>query len=166
MDVLADLRIALRGLMRSKGFAAAGALTLALGIAATTTIFSVVYGVLLRPLPYRDAGRVIVIQGEKEFSTGPRVMNYSPSELEDFAGATQAFSSIAISGAVSFTLRTDAGVEPISGATVSRDFFQTLGTAPHTRAATRGSGHAGGRNQRAVVARALCRRRGCARTDR
>jgi putative ABC transport system permease protein len=130
MDLLADVRIALRGLIRSKGFAAAGALTLGLGIAATTTIFSVVYGVLLRPLPYANADRVVVIQGEKEFSTGPRIMNYSPSELEDFAGATQVFSSIAISGAVSFTLRTDAGVEPISGATVSRDFFPTLATAP------------------------------------
>jgi putative ABC transport system permease protein len=43
--------------VRSKGFAIAGAITLALGIAATTTIFSVVYGVLLRPLPYRDADR-------------------------------------------------------------------------------------------------------------
>lgn len=125
-----DLRIAFRSLFRNKGFGLATSLTLALGIAATTTIFSVVYGVLLRPLPYRDAQRVVVIQGEKDFSTGPRIMNYSPSELEDFAGATRTFSSIAISGAVSFTIRSDAGVEPISGATVSRDFFQTLGTAP------------------------------------
>ena len=125
-----DLRIALRSLIRNKGFAVASSLTLALGIAATTTIFSVVYGVVLRPLPYRDAHRVVVIQGEKDFSTGPRIMNYSPSELEDFAGATRTFSSIAISGAVSFTIRSDAGVEPISGATVSREFFQTLGTAP------------------------------------
>jgi putative ABC transport system permease protein len=130
MNGLADFRIALRALGRSKGFAFSAALTLALGIAATTTIFSVVYGVLLRPLPYADAERVVVIQGEKEFSTGPRLMNYSPSELEDFAGATQAFSSLAIAGAVSFTIRTDAGVEPISGATVSRDFFATLGTPP------------------------------------
>ena len=130
MDLISDVRTAVRGLLRSKGFALSAALTLALGIAATTTIFSVVYGVLLRPLPYHDAGRVVVIQGEKDFSTGPRIMNYSPSELEDFTGATRAFSSIAISGAVSFTLRTDAGIEPISGATVSRGFFQTLGTSP------------------------------------
>jgi len=130
MNAFADFRVAIRGLKRSKGFAAAGALTLALGVAATTTIFSVVYGVLLRPLPYTDARRIVVIQGEKQFSTGPRIMNYSPSELEAFAGATRGFSSVAIAGATSFTIRTDAGVEPISGATVSRDFFQTLGTAP------------------------------------
>jgi putative ABC transport system permease protein len=125
-----DLRISVRGLSRSKGFAVAGALTLGLGIAATTTIFSVVYGVLLRPLPYRDAEQLVVIQGEKDFSTGPRLMNYSPSEFEDFSQATSAFSSIALAGATSFTLRTDAGVEPISGATVSADFFRTLGTSP------------------------------------
>ena len=71
MDVFADFRVAARGLLRSKGFAFAAAITLALGIAATTTIFSVVYGVLLRPLPYRDADRLVVIQGEKDFSTGP-----------------------------------------------------------------------------------------------
>jgi putative ABC transport system permease protein len=130
MNGLADFRIALRSLLRSKGFALSAALTLALGIAATTTIFSVVYGVLLRPLPYADANRIVLIQGEKQFSTGPRIMNYSPSELEDFAGATRGFSSIAMSGVVSFTIRTDAGVEPLSGATVSRDFFPTLGTAP------------------------------------
>ncbi len=128
--VPADLRIAIRGLARSKGFAAAATLTLSLGIAATTTIFSVVYGVLLRPLPYRDASSIVVIQGEKDFSTGPRMMNYSPSELEDFAGATRAFSSVAISGGAAFTIRTDAGIEPLSGATVSRDFFRTLDTAP------------------------------------
>jgi len=80
--MLADVRIAVRGLSRSKGFAFASALTLALGIAATTTIFSVVYGVLLRPLPYRDADRLVVIQGEKDFSTGPRMMTYSPAELD------------------------------------------------------------------------------------
>ena len=57
-----DLSIALRSLIRNQGFALASSLTLALGIAATTTIFSVVYGVLLRPLAYADADRVVVIQ--------------------------------------------------------------------------------------------------------
>src|SRR5436190_17679483 len=124
---MADFRVAARGLMRSKGFAFAGAITLALGIAATTTIFSVVYGVLLRPLPYRDADRLVVIQGEKDFSTGPRLMNYSPAELEDFSAAATAFASIAISNTSSLTYRFDSGIEPIGGATVSGQFFETLG---------------------------------------
>src|SRR5688500_19975415 len=119
MDVLVDFKVAARGLWRSKGFAAAGAITLALGIAATTTIFSVVYGVLLRPLPYRDADRLVVIQGEKDFSTGPRMMNYSAPELEDFTSATRAFSALAMTAATGFTMRDVEGAEAISCATVS-----------------------------------------------
>jgi putative ABC transport system permease protein len=130
MDLFADFRVAARGLWRSKGFALAGAITLALGIAATTTIFSVVYGVLLRPLPYRDADRLVIIQGEKDFSTGPRLMNYSAPELEEFTAAARAFESLSLTAATAFTVRSDAGNEPISGATVSGMFFDTMGTAP------------------------------------
>ena len=130
MEFAADFRVAARGLMRSKGFAIAGVITLALGIAATTTIFSVVYGVLLRPLPYRDADRLVVIQGEKDFSTGPRLMNYSAPEMEEFIAATRVFTSIAMTAATGFTLRDDGGAEAISGATVSGTFFDTIGTTP------------------------------------
>lgn len=129
MELLSDFRIAVRGLLRSKGFAVASALTLALGIGATTTIFSVVYGVLLRPLPYRDADRLVVIQGEKDFSTGPRIMNYSPLELEEFVAATRVFSSIAMTHTSGLTYRNGDGVEPLSGATVSGTFFETMGVA-------------------------------------
>jgi putative ABC transport system permease protein len=130
MEWFADIRVAARGLLRSKGFAIASVVTLALGIGATTTIFSVVYGVLLRPLPYRDAGRLVAIQGEKDFSTGTRLMNYSSAELEDFAGAVRALSSIAIADARGFTLRGSDGPEPVAGSTVSGTFFDTLGTPP------------------------------------
>ena len=57
--ILQDLRQALRGLARNKGFTAAALVSLALGIGANTALFSVVYGVLLRPLPYRDSGRIV-----------------------------------------------------------------------------------------------------------
>src|SRR5688572_14288003 len=62
-----DLRPGARRLRRSPGFAAAAILTFALGIAATTSLFSVVYGVLLRPLPYRDGERLGLIQAEQTF---------------------------------------------------------------------------------------------------
>ena len=121
MDFLADFRVAVRGLLRSKGFSIASASTLALGIGATTTIFSVVYGVLLRPLPYPGADRIVVIQGEKEFATGPIAMNYSPIELEEFAGGATAFSSIAITGTNGFTLRgSDHFPTPLAAARVER----------------------------------------------
>jgi putative ABC transport system permease protein len=130
MDALADFRIAARGLFRSKGFAVASALTLALGIAATTTIFSVVYGVLLRPLPYRDVDRLVIIEGEKAYSTGPRIMNFSGPELEPFASGVSTFSSVAISRYSGLTLRNESGARPVPLATVSGAFFSTLGVNP------------------------------------
>lgn len=122
--------MAVRSLRRSKGFAAAAILTLALGIAVTTTIFSVVYGVLLRPLPYADAGRLVVIQGEKAYSTGPRIMNFSGPELEPFAANVRAFSAVALTSLHALTFKGSAGVESLSAATVSDRFFATLGVAP------------------------------------
>jgi len=59
-----DVRYALTTMRRNKAFAAAGLLTLALGIGATTAVFSVVYGVLLRPLPYPAADRLIRVWEE------------------------------------------------------------------------------------------------------
>jgi putative ABC transport system permease protein len=57
--MLQDIRLALRTFSRQRGFATAALLTLALGIGATTAIFSVVYGVLLRPLPFPDPDRLV-----------------------------------------------------------------------------------------------------------
>ena len=63
-SLLRDFRIAIRGLTRNPGFTAAAVITLALGIGATTSVFSVVYGVLLRPLPFPGADRFVeIVQG-------------------------------------------------------------------------------------------------------
>ena len=60
-SLLRDFRIAVRGLIRNPGFSAVAIITLALGIGATTAVFSVVYGVLLRPLPFPRADRLVQI---------------------------------------------------------------------------------------------------------
>src|SRR5438093_6979856 len=72
MDTLRqDVRYALVMMRRNKGFTTAGLLTLALGIGATTAVFSIVYGVLLRPLPYRDADRLVRLSEEHPGANSP-----------------------------------------------------------------------------------------------
>src|SRR6202161_455100 len=87
-----DLRYGWRTLLKSPGFAAAALFTLALGIGANTAIFSVVYGVLLQPLPFRDASRLILLN-----ETTPKVGDVSVSYLnfQDWRAQSRTFSGMA-----------------------------------------------------------------------
>src|SRR5437867_6536776 len=123
-----NLKFAFRQLLKNPGFTVVAVLTLALGIGANTAIFSVVYGVLLRPLPYKDAAALVLIQAQKAFPNGFRACcSVSAPELPDWIEHSHAFESIAIYGANSYALTTDNGTEEISGSAVSDQFFQTVG---------------------------------------
>ena len=84
-----DLRYAARTLLRRPAFALVAILTLALGIGANTAIFSVVNGVLLKPLPYRDPDRLVKILGQ-----GVRGTNLSVPDFADFARLSDAFETM------------------------------------------------------------------------
>jgi putative ABC transport system permease protein len=129
--LLQDMRYGLRMLRKSPGFTVVALLTLALGIGANTAIFSVVYGVLLRPLPYQDPSRLIVLH-----ETTPRVgtVSVSYANFLDWRAQSRAFSKMAAVSSVAFNL---AGLgsgldqpENISGAAVSSDFLPMLGVRP------------------------------------
>jgi len=126
MDALShDLRFALRSFRRSPGFSAVAVLTLALGIGATTAIFSVVYSVLLRPLPYPDADRIVrVWQLDKD---GNR-MDVSDPNFADWQADNRTLAALAqVQGPAPTSV--SGVVEPVRVpvAVVSRDFFRVLG---------------------------------------
>ena len=88
-----DLRYGVRTLRRNPGFAAIAVLTLALGIGANTAIFSVVYAVLLKPLPYTDSEQLFTVfqQGTKD---AKNKNGFSFANMRDFAQQTDVFSSL------------------------------------------------------------------------
>jgi putative ABC transport system permease protein len=128
-SLLQDLRYGLRALRKSPGFTAIAVLTLALGMGANTAIFSFVYGVLLAPLPYHDASRLVVLN-----ETTPRVGNVSVSYLNflDWRAQSSSFSQMAYVEKMGFNLA-GAGVsqpENISGDSVSPNFLSMIGVRP------------------------------------
>jgi len=122
-----DVRYALRTLRQTPGFSAIAILTLALGIGANTAIFSVVYGVLLHPLPYKDPSRLIVLR-----ETTPRVGNVSVSypNFLDWREQAKTFSAMAAVHSVEFNLSGIDQPENIEGQAVSSSYLTMLGVRP------------------------------------
>jgi putative ABC transport system permease protein len=125
-----DLRYALRGLARRPGFTAIAVVTLSLGIGATTAIFSVVQAVLLRPLDYPRADRLLKIRGfDKEDGA---IGNLSPADFLDFQRDAKTIAEAGANGFVGlFTISGGLGEpERVGGVNVTSGFFPTLGVQP------------------------------------
>ena len=122
-----DVRYALRGLVKSPGFSAVAILTLALGIGANTAIFSVVHGVLLKPLPYREPGRLVAI-GEGRRDGPPNALNStSPGSFFDVERAMKTFTSIGAYTGDQMTLTGRGEPESMAGIGVVGGLFEVLG---------------------------------------
>jgi putative ABC transport system permease protein len=126
---LQDARYAVRALWSSKPFAAVGILCLGFGIGLNTTIFSIIDGVLLKPYPYSDPDRILVL-GEQNQRAGDE-SGLSYLDMRDWKEATSTFTTIAASRTSAMTV-SDSGGEPerYLGAAVSWDLFPLLGTPP------------------------------------
>jgi putative ABC transport system permease protein len=122
-----DLLYAARTLRKSPSFTFVAVLTLALGIGANTAIFSVVYGVLLQPLPYGDSASLILLN-----ETTPRVGTVSVSypNFLDWRAETSQFSQMAAVSGVGFNLAGINQPEVIRGQAVSPNFLSLLGVKP------------------------------------
>ena len=128
-DLGRDLRHAARGLRRNPGFTATVVLVLALGIGANTAMFSIVYGMLIRELPYPDASRIVRV-GRVSRSMPEAPVYLSARMLAEVQEAAESFEQFAAYGAYTFPWTSPDGARP-SGAPVSPALLRLLGARPH-----------------------------------
>src|ERR1044072_1254774 len=129
MNIWQDLRYACRTLARSRSFVIIATLMLALGIGANTAIFSVVHTVLIRPLPYADAERVVWLSNRKP-TLGVTGAYLNPADILDFREQSQSFERIAAFGTLPLNLYGAKTPERVEGIYVTPNFFRTLGVQP------------------------------------
>ena len=128
--LLHDIRYGLRMLLKHKGFTAVAVIALALGVGANTAIFSLVNGVLLRPLPFPESERILYFEGQNP-SQGITDSNVSYLDFTDWSQQTDLFASTAAYYATSANLGADGGEpERVPRAGVTNSFFNVLGIQP------------------------------------
>src|SRR5262245_32622531 len=135
-EMIQDLRFGVRMMIKHKGFTVVAVLTLALGIGANTAIFSVVYGVLFRPLPYSEPEQLVVVHqtgfrsGSSRLPGGEgRPTPFSPPNWLDFRAQQTVFADIGAWSGNNFVL-TDNEPDRVTGANVSSGFFEALRVSP------------------------------------
>jgi putative ABC transport system permease protein len=122
-----DIRIAARQFAKSPGFTATIVLTFALGIGATTAIFSLVEGILLRPLPFRNSGQLVLIGDHLGNNLN---VGITAREIQTYESAATAFSSMGAFIGSSFEMAGSARPEEVSATRMSSGAFATLGDRP------------------------------------
>ena len=124
-----DLARAFRSLVRAPGFTLTVSLLLGLGVAATTTLFALINGVLLKPLPYDNPERLVMVWEsnvpQKRLREGP-----SPGNLHDWIANNDAFAALTGWWTASATLRGPDGSAPVTGVQVTKGFFEVFRRAP------------------------------------
>ncbi len=127
-DVVRDLGYAIRSLWRSPGYTVTSGITLALGLGITVAVFSVVHGILLRPLPYPDQDRIVTLsqvdtrRGSREF--------VSAANLRDWHDRSTLFSAMAVAEPFSVDLFGDGPPVSLQAWLVSEEWMETLGLRP------------------------------------
>ncbi|HVG84650.1 MAG TPA: ADOP family duplicated permease, partial [Vicinamibacterales bacterium] len=128
-ELLQDLKYGLRGLAKNPGYAALAILTLGLGIGANTAIFSVINGVLLKPLPYEHGERLVVVRQSAPLS-GQNQVGVAIAEYFDYRDQAQVFDGLVEYHQMNFDLLNRGEPDRVSTGVVSHNFFDLLGIKP------------------------------------
>ena len=162
-DSVRDIRIGIRGLRRAPGFTAAALVTLALGIGATSAIFSVVRTVMLEPLPYHEPERIVTVW---ETNRGGTVRNViAPANFVAWRERTQTLDHLGMVGPVGVAMIINGQPLDIAGLVVSADVFRALGVQPALGRAYTAEEDFGGSNSVIVLSHEFWQRRLGGRRD-
>jgi len=155
---LPDLRSILRGLRRSPGFTLFVVLTLALGIGANTAIFSVADAFLFKPVPFPDAGRLVMLHERAPNNTTlPSLV--APADYLDFQSQASSYQQLAAYEQVDFNLSGEGDPEPVFSSLVTPNFFDTLQMKPALGRTFAPGDDEPGKNQVVVLSFGLWKRR-------
>jgi putative ABC transport system permease protein len=163
-DLLKDLRYGVRSFLKRPGFLIIAVSTLALGIGATTAMFTVVNSVLLRPLQFPESERIVLFEGVNP-RLGIRRSNMSVPDISDWRQQSQSFEQIAAFTSGGAFLSTGDETERVRAAGVSAEFFPLFRTNPVQGRAVQADDMQAGRESVAVISHALWQRRFGGRTD-
>jgi putative ABC transport system permease protein len=128
-DLWQDMRYASRALTKSPGFTTVAVLTLALGVGASSAIFSIVNAVMLRPLPYPEPERLVRVWESNPARGWPTFSASQPNFL-DWHARQSSFAALAATSGSSFTVASAQGAEIVRGQRVSAEFLSVLGVSP------------------------------------
>ncbi len=126
-----DIRFGLRILRKKPSFTSVAVLTLALGIGASTSVFSLINAVLIRSLPYREPERLVYLWSPNpRFQLPIEYLTPMNADFFDLQKQNHSFASLALFGPARFNLSSEGRADALGGARVTGDFFKTMGIAP------------------------------------
>lgn len=155
-----DLRHGLRTLLNSPGFLIISVLTLALGIGATTSVFSLLNAVLLRSLPYREPERLVYLWSPNpRFQLPIEYLTPMNADFFDLQKQNHSFASLALFEVAKFNVAADGRSDALGGARVTGSFFETMGVAPELGRTVNPADDEPGQDQVLVISHSLWRAR-------
>jgi putative ABC transport system permease protein len=162
---MSDLRHAIRILLKNRLFTTIAILTLAIGIGANTAIFSIVNGVLLRPLPYPNSDRVVALWEMEQGENGMERWRVTPANFLDWKRLNTQFQSMAAVGASTLNLTGVGQPEQLNGGRVTAGYFEVLGIRPMLGRLFHSSENEPGNDQVVILSEQLWKSRFASSTD-